>query len=324
MADKQALNATFFAFRKREKRGVLTMATIAYVAICIVAVGLFTALNFGAVVDYATWYGSIFSEATKAGAGGGALPPEAMMPPASVMALGPMLFLFQILFYVIAAAYEAACLKWLIHGETGGLFGFSFGADTWRVYFTYWIWLFLSIVIGIVLFIVFGAATAGAIGAAGGDAASLGLAALLIPILLLVLCLAWLWIAVRLAPAAATSVARRRFAFFDAWKVTKGRFWSLFGAFFLLWVMYCVAYLLLYAVGGFAIVLGFMNNVGAMGENPSPDQVLAALMQPQVLIPLVLVSIVAIAGSFVWMVAMFGVNARAAAVALEEGRITPG
>jgi hypothetical protein len=46
------------------------------------------------------------------------------------------------------------------------------------------------------------------------------------------------------------------------------------------------------------------------------------LAQPQILIPMALVGIAATVGYFIWLVALFGVNARAAQLALEEGKIT--
>lgn len=323
MADKQALNATFFAFRKRERNGVLTTTTIAYVVICIVTFGLFGALNFGAVVDYMNWLQSVSASADPTT---GALPPDAMTPPASIIALAPMLFLFQLFYYVIAAAYEAACLRWMIRGETGGVFGFSFGADTWRTYFTYWIWFFLMLGFGIVFFVVAGGFIGSlfAIGASGGDTSGGGALYLIVPIVLVLVVLALLYVAVRLAPAAATSVARQRFAFFDAWKVTKGRFWGLFGAFFLLFVMYCVGAVLLSAIGGVAVGMGAMSQASTIGSEPTPEQMMAVFSQPQVLIPLLLTYGVMIIGAFVFMVALFGINARAAALALEEGKIAVG
>lgn len=328
MADKQALNATFFAFRKREKGGVLTMTSIAFVVICVVACALFVALNLGAITDVMNWYANIIT--TAASNPDAAPTPEMFTPPASVITLWLLMFPFQVLIYVIVAAYEAACLKWMIRGETGGLFGFSFGADTWRVYLTYWIWFVLQNVVAFALFfIVFGSAIGSmvAIGASGGDApdlGTLGTMGAVIPILLLVLCIVWLWVAVRLAPAAATSVARQRFAFFEAWNVTKGRFWALFGAFLLLNVMATVAFCMLYFALAMAIAFGVMGQVGAMSDAPTPEQVGALLTQPSVLIPSVLVVLVGAIGSFVYVVATFGVGARAAALALDEGRITVG
>lgn len=313
MADQPALNATFFAFRKRERAGVLTTITIAYIVIAVAIFGIFGWLNYGAVADYFTW-------ATEMGAN----PEQAMTPPASVMALGPMMFLLQIFYYIIAAAYEASCLRWMIRGETGGILGFSFGADTWRVYFTYWIWFFLAIGLGIGMFVVFGSVIGSmfAFGAAGGDTSNAGGIAIALPFLFLGLLCALIYVSVRLAPAAATSVARNRFAFFDAWKVTRGRFWALFGAFVLLFLMYCVAYVVLSAAAGVAMAVGMAGSIGTMGENPTPEQMMQMFSQPAVLAPLVVIYGLMIIGAFVFMVALFGINARAAVAALEEGKIT--
>lgn len=319
MAEKQSLNATFFAFRKREKSGVLLTTTLAYIAICIVSFGLFVALNFAAVADYASWYVGIIQSSST-----GVVDESMITPPASVIALGPLMFLFQIFYYVIMAAFEAACLRWMIKGEQKGFFGFSFGADTWRVYLTYWIWFFLALAMGAVFLIIFGGMLGSmfALGAAGGDPSALGGAALALPFVFLALFVVFGWLCVRLAPAAATSIARNRFAFFDAWKVTGGRFWALLGSFVLLFVMYFVATMIVYGVGGFAFAMGLAGQAAQLGDNPSSGELLAVVMQPTVIIPVTLISILAIVGSFVWMIAMFGINARAAALALEEGKIS--
>jgi len=321
MADKQALNATFFAFRKRERSGVLTTTTIAYVVLCCITFGLFAFFNWSAVMDYIGWFAQL-DAAIKSG--DTAPTSSAFTPPASVMALGPMLLLLQLFYYVIAAAYEAACLKWMIRGESDGVFGFSFGADTWRIYFTYWIWFFLSLLFGIVFLIVAGGLMGSvfAFGAAAADASSMGGAAVVMFGVVAVLLLVVIYVCVRLAPAAATSIASRRFAFFDAWKVSKGRFWGLLGAFVLLWVMGIVGYLVLSFVAGMALVLGLGSQAGVLSQGGSPQVLFEAMAQPQILIPLVLAYGLMIIGAFVLMVAMFGINARAAALALEEGKIT--
>ena len=119
MADKQALNATMFTFRKRDRGGVLTSATIAYIVLFILMFAAFAALNWRGVQDYMMWVASIAQNP------GGAYDPSssAHLPPASVMALFPAYFLFLFVYYVLLAAYEAACLKWMIHGEVSGPFG---------------------------------------------------------------------------------------------------------------------------------------------------------------------------------------------------------
>ncbi len=319
MSESQSLNATFFAFKKREKSGVLLKTTVAYVLISLLSFGLFVVLNLAALSDYASWYVGVMQSSA-----GGVVDQAILTPPASVIALGPLMFLFQVFYYILLAAYEAACLRWLIKGEQKGFFGFSFGADTWRVYLTYWIWFFLAVACGILFLIVFGGMIGSmfAIGAAGGDTSSLGGVALALPLVFLLVLAAMTYVGVRLAPAAATSVARNRFAFLDAWKVTRGRFWGLLGAFVLLWIMYFVATMILYGAGGAALAVGLMTNANQLSGDPSPEQVFAVFAQPTVLVPLVLICAVAVVAAFMWIIALFGINARAASLALEEGKIT--
>src|SRR5690606_13392172 len=145
---------------------------------------------------------------------------------------GLMLWMFP--FYILCAAFEAACLRWMIHGENAGFMGLSLGAPTWRVWCVYWMWFLLNLAFSLVM----GVATAvlaGAIVLSTGAAES---AASVTPVLELIQYGVMIYFGVRLAPAAATTIARRKFAFFDAWTVTKGRFWALLGSFAVLWLLY--------------------------------------------------------------------------------------
>jgi hypothetical protein len=317
MADKQALNATFFAFRRREK-AVLLPATIVFAVLAAAMFIVFGLLNWQAFVDYLNWAASLSANAPKPGAPASV---EQMMPPQSVMGLMPAYFLFLLAYYILLAAYEAACLRWMIHGETGGLFGLSLGADTWRVYFTYWIWFLLLILFYFVCALTIGGAVVSMIAVGQGGAepsASMALVPLILGVVILV---AVIYFGVRLAPAAATSIARRRFAFFDAWKVSQGRFWALFGAFLLLFVMFFVFYMIV--AFGMAAAMGSMamSQVG-QPEPQSAEEAFRAFANPAwagIVIGFILVMTVA---SFLLYLAMFGVNARAAQAALQEGKIT--
>ncbi len=315
-----ALNATFFAFRKREKGGVLLGATIAFVAVAAAMVGAFFVLNAQAIGDYFSWAASLGATTGKPGS---APSMDAMMPPQSVMALGPMYALFLLFYYILLASYEAACLRWMVRGETGGVLGLSLGADTWRVYFGYWIWFFLLIAFYIVIAIV-GFGLAGsflAVGGADPTPSAMGGVAIFIPVFVLALVLGLVYFAVRLAPAAATSIARRRFAFFDAWTVTKGRFWALLGAFVLLFLMLIV----LCIVGsiGMGAVIG-MNAASQMAQAGGPQNtegLFRMMSSPQVLVPVVVLYGTMLIASMLLYIALFGVNARAAVAAIEDGKI---
>jgi hypothetical protein len=316
MADKQPLNATFFAFKKRERGGVLLGTSIAYVAATIVIFGAFAALNWQAMSDYFVWASTMSSRMGTYDPSN----PDAMMPPASVLSIFPAYVLFLFVYYLLFAAYEAACLKWMIRGESDGLFGLSLGADTWRVWAGYWIWFLLLIaayvVCGIVAFVFLGSLFA--IGSTGDPSAATSIG-MIAPLLFLVILALVLFFAVRLAPAAATSVARRKFAFFDAWTVTKGRFWELLGAFAMLFVMYLVAVMILSF--GIVMAIGMSAGSAAMNPNASQEDMMRVLASPQTIVPIVLIYLLIIAVAFTWILAMFGVNARAAAAALEEGKI---
>jgi len=321
MAEKQSLNATFFAFRKRERGGVLTMATVAYIAVSFAMLGLFAYFNWRAVVDYFNWAASMGANAEKADPTDPNAVFATMMPPASVMAVGPSYFLLMLATYVLLAAWEAACLRWMIRGEVKGLFGLSLGADTWRVYLGYWIW-FVLFLVAYIAFLIVAVATGIGVGVAAQgnpDAALPGV--LIVCLIALVAPAACIYFAVRLAPAAATSVARRRFAFFDAWKVSRGRFWGLFGAFLLISFMNIVLWTVV-GIGGVVAMGVAAGQIVQSGEPHSMEEVMRVLGAPQVLAPAIAIYAVLLIAMFLTYIAFFGINARAAALALEEGKIT--
>jgi hypothetical protein len=139
-----------------------------------------------------------------------------------------------------------------------------------------------------------------------------------------VFCLALVYVAVRFAPAAATSVAEKRFAFFDAWKVSRGRFWSLLGAFAILYLMLIVGYFIFAIAFGLAFTTTLMTALGGAHEGApaaSIDQVMQLLLTPSFLVPIGIFYLIIIAAVMSFFIALLGVNARAAQAALEEGKI---
>lgn len=318
MADKPPLNATFFAFRKRDG-AVLLPATVVYAVLALLGFGAFIYLNWQAFSDYINWAMAMDRAAENAADPSAVF--AGMMPPASVMSLGGRYFLFLIVYYLLLAAYEAACLRWMIRGEAPGLFGLTLDADTLRVYFTYWIWFFLVIAFYIAIVVVIVGVGAGvAVGVQGNAEAAGPTMGIAMVLLVLAILIGLIYFSVRFAPAAATSVAKRRFAFFDAWTVSKGRFWALFGAFLLLFLMYIVGAIILSTIVMFAMGAGVANQP----EPQSMQEMYALLAAPNVWIPMAICYGLMIVGAFMFYVALFGVNARAAQAALEEGKIQAG
>ncbi len=230
MAETSPVDAALFAFRKREQRFVLTGASVAYV---IASLGLAAAAlvaAWPALASLMAWYAQVMRDVAAGGEPSG-INGEALQ---ALAAVAPWWGVFTLLSLLLYAAYEAACLRWLVRGERGGVLGLTLGPDTWRVFACYFVWLalgitFLVLVIG--LYVGFNAVS----NAAPILRLGVMLVAALAPLALAALTI---WGAVRLSPATAACIAQRRFAFFDAWKATRGRFWELLGAFVILLAVY--------------------------------------------------------------------------------------
>jgi hypothetical protein len=301
------LRATFYTFRRHgERGGVLLAATLVTTVLAIALIGLGVLLGWPVL-------SLLFSAAST----GESLASEQV---SSLFAgIGAyILFLFVITFalYVLFAAYEAACLRWMIRREAPGLFGLDLGADTWRVYSSYWVWFFVNLGVSMAASLVatpFMFLAMAPIASSGSDAALASLIALQV-LISVVQNAAMIFVSVRLAPAAATSIARKRFAFFEAWKVTRGRFWALFGSFFVLMLGNIVLTLIVLAVGVGAIVSVFD------GVAPTPETLMALFTPANLSILATLYALILVA-SLVYVVLSFGVNARAVIAAVDEGKI---
>lgn len=321
MAEK--LDATFFAVRKREKGGVLTGASIAYAAgfillyAALIGVAWLT-LGGGAFVS---WY----NEALAAQASGEvyeAAPPN----PMGVLLLLPVAFVWVFLLFILFAAYEAACVRWMLRGDTSAPLQLHFGADMWRVYGTYWAWLIYVAITWVIFFVVMMAA--GAVGANSG--AMGGWVGLAITAAYLV---AWFYTSVRLSPASATSIGVGEFAPLKAWRASKGRFWALFGSYFLLIIIYFVVVCFVSAIalgsfysqvfGGLDWTMAQTNPEGFMREYEQAS--MRAMQQmfsnPASIALYVASQVLTFVIALMFYVLWFGVEARAVQAALEEGKI---
>jgi hypothetical protein len=145
--------------------------------------------------------------------------------------------------------------------------------------------------------------------------------------LIAVMYFSFIYFAVRTAPAAAATIAQGRFSFFDSWKVSKGRFWALFGSFFLLWLIALVAIIGLEIAAFVTIFSSSGYPLTDVFSSPDPEAVRDVVMHV-----FAMPRTWAIAGAFyvallvfyfAIYIGMFGINARAAVAGLEEGKLTP-
>lgn len=292
------LKGTFFAFRPKGRAGVLTGATVTHVVLmlallvvmAVIVVALFAPTSAGSSSDNAL------------------LRNEAAVQ--AMLLAAPLVFIGACFFYaVVAASYEAALLRWMVRGEPSGFGGFSLGADTWRIYAGYWIWFLIGAGVWVVTAIVVMLA-AGAMGYVGGEGqdeqtAWLGLALLA----------AWVLVvaplALRMSTGNAASVARRKFAYFESWRVSRDRSFALFGSFLILWTIW-LALLLAIFIGVSFVTFSIFPD-----EEPSSNAAAASVN--------LLMSAGSAASIFIAnMVLAFlsaGVNARAVQVAIEEGKL---
>ncbi|UPT61284.1 MAG: hypothetical protein M0D54_12630 [Hyphomonadaceae bacterium JAD_PAG50586_4] len=326
----EPLKATFFTLQHRD-RAVLAPATLILLGGLALLIGAFAAINWGL-------FSRLFALLQTAGETQlSETEAMGMFQGMMLMFLSSIVLLFPI--YLLIAAYEAACLRWMIRGEVKGFAGFTLDHDTWRVYGVYWCWYILqflvsfaaSIIIVPVMFMTMpGLVTGG--GAIDHEEMWRWQLAVQLP-LSLIQYIPLLFFGVRFAPSAAVSIARRRFSFLETWPVTRGRFWALLGAFALLMVITGAAMALVMAAGYWTLFSAMLTQWFADGWPISggfpevTEQQIAQLMeqafQPQtyVIVGVLYAAILLITLAYTLM--SYGVNARAALVALEEGKIEP-
>lgn len=191
--------------------------------------------------------------------------------------------------------FETASLRRYMRGDG---FRLRIGADEWRVLVVGLIWFGLLIAAYIGLFIVVLVPIGlGAIG--GGDTAAIG--AVIGLVLMLVYMLACLWAGIRFSPAAALTVRDGQIRFFEAWRVTRGRAWALFGAWLVIGLAMMVVILVAYAV---MAALGFaqlaplfpaLQDGSATGEDIRAIVTAPGFWLPLSLIFLLLVGVQAVA-----------------------------
>ena len=249
-----------------------------------------------------------------------------LAPPAGLFAIVGALFLWLFPIYILCAAFEAACLRWMIHGEVGGVMGLSLDAQTFRVWSCYWIWFLLNLAFSIVLQVVV-MVTIGIVAASTGGDPSATMIVTGVVYALQYVPLAY--VAIRLAPASATTIAKRKFSFFDAWTVTKGRFWALLGAFVLLYLIYAVASIAIAAVWFATVFAGSGVDLSGLADPARSSQVILQVIQaylqsfanPQTW---ALIGALQLVGTIIAMmlyIGMYGINARAVIAAAEDGKI---
>ena len=179
--------------------------------------------------------------------------PDAM---ADVMmgAMGSILLGYLLAFVLgilLWAVLEAASQRRYIRGDG---FRLRFGGDEARLLAVGFFWFVTFIVLYIACLILFMVpAIFLGVAMSDGSSAGLGLSAILALVVAFGAILLFIWVCARLSPAAALTIRDQRIRFFEAWRVTKGRVWSLIGSWLLIWLIGFAVFLVMYIV-----VIGIM------------------------------------------------------------------
>lgn len=181
------------------------------------------------------------------------------------------------------AMFEAAIQRRLVRDEG---FRLRIGADEFRLVVVALIWVALAIVTQIFSFVFVMVTTASLVYAldnpAGGAIAVLGCMLLVTGV--------WIWIGVRLSPASAMTIRDQRFAFFDAWNVTRGRFWTLFWSYVVLAIIIGILSILTYYAIGSGVAAAVMANVDRFEraiEAENPFMLISAILQFDIMAPII-------------------------------------
>jgi len=222
--------------------------------------------------------------------------------------MAPAYLLLMAGYWLAWVMAEAALHRKVLHGTEAPKRPLKLGKDEWRV------WLSQLGVFGILFAIYFVCLLLFSLLAVlGGLGILIGTIAIIALPCLLVLA------SVRLAPAAALSIKNNKIDVLAAKNLTKGKFWTLFPAYF---VTYIGGYVLIYVIMliGIGLVTGdfnFLSTMSGFGEDNPKDIMAAAgdrLKNPLIMLLCVL-SVIAYGVAYaIWMICLIGVSSHAVKV----------
>jgi len=201
------------------------------------------------------------------------------------------------------AAFEANIQRRYIRKSD---FRLQFGNDEWRlmavglvVYMLLFVVMFVAMIpMGIVVAI--GAST-------GNESATLASVGLGYVIFLG----AMFWYLVRISAASAMTIRDEQVRIFESFRVTKGRFWPIFGALMIIWIGFYILQTVIYGLGAFTIIAQFADLL-AGGSQPDLADITAKLQTPAVVGTIAMFMIMLAFSYGLFMILMGGPGALAA------------
>ncbi|WP_273186519.1 hypothetical protein [Hyphomonas adhaerens] len=181
-------------------------------------------------------------------------------------------------------AFEGANQRRYMRGDG---FGLRISADEGRLLLVglIWIALFIGMYIGFAVTLLIPVLAGLAIGSDG-----IGLAVLLGIVLMLGYILLVLWLSARLSAAAALTVRDRQIRFFESWRVTRGKGWTIVGSWSVLGLIAIVVLILFYLLLA-ALGIGLLSAQvpGLMDGDAAEGAIVGAVASPMFWAPMLVV-----------------------------------
>lgn len=248
--------ALAFAFKAPHAKSFIWKYAVAYGVFGALLTALFGALLRQPFVDF-------INEAVALDAAGVDGTPDVVFDwiLGGVQDIAPLLLGLSLLSWLIWAVFQSASYRRYIRNED---FNLQLGGDEFRMMVVSFLWTLLGIILFLPMILILLAtgvfpalATIGS-GDTPPDAVFIGMGVSLL-VAMFVLFPIYVFFATRLSPCFALTIKMREIRFFDAWNVTRKRFWPILGAFVILAVAGSIALSIFDQIFQFA----FMSSLSA-------------------------------------------------------------